>query len=81
MLAGKAVAAIAPALFYAFSVLSPCLAQGTEGSIVGAVRDATGNVIPGVDITVRKEDTGISRLLRTDEAGRYSANGVVRAGE
>lgn len=78
---GKPVAVIAAALFYALSVLSPCLAQGTEGSIVGAVRDATGGVIPGVDITVRKEDTGISRLQRTDEAGKYSANGVVRAGE
>ncbi|MFZ0427548.1 MAG: carboxypeptidase-like regulatory domain-containing protein, partial [Acidobacteriota bacterium] len=50
-----------------------CFAQGTEGSIVGVVRDALGGVIPGVDITIRNEGTGISRPLRTDEAGRYSA--------
>ena len=43
------------------------------GSISGTVQDNTGAVIPNASVTVRNADTGISRTLTTDGAGRYQA--------
>ncbi|OFV97083.1 MAG: hypothetical protein A3F68_04190 [Acidobacteria bacterium RIFCSPLOWO2_12_FULL_54_10] len=48
-------------------------AQVTTGTILGTVADTTGAVIPGTSITLRNTDTGISRTVSTDEAGRYRA--------
>src|SRR5712692_3654904 len=48
-------------------------AQVTTGAISGTVHDATGAVIPGASITIRNLDTGITRNLLSDEAGRYRA--------
>ena len=40
------------------SVLTPeATAQGTAGSVVGVVRDATDAVLPGVSVTIRHVDT------------------------
>lgn len=47
------------------------LAQVTTGTILGAVSDSTGAVIPGANVTVRNVETGITRTAITDEAGRY----------
>src|SRR5690349_8798128 len=45
-------------------------AQATA-QINGAVKDQTGAVLPGVEITVTQTDTGISRSAVSDEAGAY----------
>jgi hypothetical protein len=49
------------------------LAQVSTGTISGVVQDDTGAVIPNAAVTVRNADTGISRTLSTDAAGRYQA--------
>ena len=49
------------------------LAQGTTGSIIGTVGDATGAVIPGATVTLRNVETGITRTVNTDAEGRYRA--------
>ncbi|MBI1955761.1 MAG: TonB-dependent receptor [Acidobacteria bacterium] len=49
------------------------LAQVTTGTILGAVSDSTGAVIPGANVTIRNVETGISRTSTTDMAGRYRA--------
>ena len=49
------------------------LAQISSGTILGAVSDSTGAVVPGATITIRNLATGISRTLITDAAGRYVA--------
>lgn len=49
------------------------LAQVTTGTISGVVRDSTGAFIPGVTVTMRYQDTGITRTLVTNEQGRYQA--------
>ena len=49
------------------------LAQVTTGTIFGTITDATGAVVPGATISVRNVDTGISRTVQTDAAGRYRA--------
>jgi len=46
-------------------------AQQTSGSIRGTVTDETGGVLPGVDITARNTDTGITRVVISDDEGRY----------
>ena len=46
-------------------------AQQTTGVIRGTVADETGGVLPGVDITARNRDTGITRVAISDDEGRF----------
>jgi hypothetical protein len=46
-------------------------AQTTTGTISGAVTDETGAVLPGANLVILNEETGISRTVTTDAAGRY----------
>lgn len=48
-------------------------AQLTTGTVQGTVRDEQNSVVPGVAITVRNVETGVSRSVMTDAAGRYVA--------
>lgn len=54
------------------TALSLSLGQIATGIISGTVTDASGGVLPGVTITVRNVDTGITQSVLTDDAGRYS---------
>jgi hypothetical protein len=45
-------------------------AQDT-GRISGVVQDVSGAVIPGVAITAREAQTGLSRITETNAAGQY----------
>src|SRR3982751_4274629 len=45
-------------------------AQGTA-QISGTVKDSTGAVLPGVEVTATQTDTGISRNTVTNETGSY----------
>jgi hypothetical protein len=47
----------------------------TAGSatITGTVTDASGAVVPAVNITIRNADTGIERQTQTSDAGLYTA--------
>ncbi|MBI3940741.1 MAG: TonB-dependent receptor [Acidobacteria bacterium] len=47
------------------------LAQGTTGTISGVIRDDTGAVVPGVDVTVTETQTNIGRTALTNDQGRY----------
>src|SRR6478672_893622 len=48
-------------------------AQAVAGSQVsGVVKDASGGVLPGVDVTITKTDTGTARTVITDADGRYA---------
>jgi hypothetical protein len=49
------------------------LAQGeTTSAIVGEVRDATGAVVPGATVSITNYATGLKRIARTDDAGRFN---------
>lgn len=55
-----------------------CLASGTSwaqavasAQISGVVRDTSGGVLPGAEVTVTKTDTGLTRTVFTDENGFY----------
>ncbi|HRR57728.1 MAG TPA: carboxypeptidase-like regulatory domain-containing protein, partial [Acidobacteriota bacterium] len=52
-------------------------AQATvSGTISGTVKDPTGAVIPGVEVTITEQDTGVSRVVLTDDEGFYTAPNV-----
>jgi hypothetical protein len=55
-----------------------CLAAGscfsqtpTTGALTGTVKDSSGAVLPGVEVTVTNEATGVKRIVKTDGAGAY----------
>jgi hypothetical protein len=47
-------------------------AQTTNGSIQGTVTDPNGGAIPGVSVTARNMDTGLTQKTTTTQAGIYS---------
>lgn len=49
------------------------LAQITTGTISGIVSDETGAILPGVAITIKNLNTGLTRTVVTDDQGRYNA--------
>src|SRR5437016_3655078 len=60
------------ALFLALiSLAVPVAAQTTNGVISGIVSDAQGGVLPGVTVTGRNIETGITRTVVTESDGRY----------
>jgi hypothetical protein len=60
------------AALLAFLVSMPAYAQKITGTIRGTVTDPTGAVIPGAKVTVKNEDTGLTRSANTTSAGIYS---------
>ena len=53
-------------------VNSMLFAQGSTAAISGVVRDPTGAVIPGVAVTAKQFETGLTRAVQTDAAGNFS---------
>src|SRR5262245_52004728 len=47
-------------------------AQGSTATIVGVVRDTSGALVPGVSITVKHVDTGLTREVLSTESGGYN---------
>lgn len=52
-------------------VAAPAWAQFDGGAVLGTVRDSSGGVLPGVTVTLRSVETGISSAKTTDERGTY----------
>jgi hypothetical protein len=50
----------------------PAFAQRFSATLRGTVTDSSGAVIPGVTVTARNRDTGLTRSATTDEAGLYT---------
>ncbi|MSO19238.1 MAG: hypothetical protein EXQ56_02055 [Acidobacteria bacterium] len=63
ILLGVMLAALAPAK----------LSAQSAGTISGTVRDESSAVLPGVEVVMRNVETGFTRTVATDAAGRYSA--------
>ena len=59
------------ALFLLLSASAAFGQQADSAVIVGTVADATGAVIPGVDIQLQHPSTGTQYTTQTDEAGYY----------
>src|SRR2546423_781108 len=63
--------------------LASCLGAFAQvagmGAISGAVRDASGAVVPDAQVVVANESKGIHRAIRTSEAGVFAATALVPA--
>jgi hypothetical protein len=59
-------------LFVSLILCGSLSGQVTTGTILGVVQDPTGAVIPGVMVTAKNLDTGITRTAISDEGGRYT---------
>src|SRR5262249_18528245 len=57
-------------LVYLFLTCTVVWAQATA-QISGTVKDQTGAVLPGVEVTATQTDTGIARTTVTNETGTY----------
>src|SRR5438093_2757930 len=64
------VCVLAGLFFLNFSI-AVMLAQSTA-QVSGAVKDQTGAVLPGVEVTMTQAETGLKRITVTDETGSYS---------
>jgi len=65
------------AVFCALTILSGWLqAQSTFGTILGTVRDTTGAVVAGAQVTLTDEGTGAKRTLVTNETGSFAFKNV-----
>ena len=54
------------------AVAASAFAQtGTEGAILGVVVDQSQAVVPGAEVVVQNEETGIKRTVNTNEAGIF----------
>ena len=68
----KAMVAIAVAwIVILYSI--PALGQVARGNITGTVSDASGARIPGVVVTIVQSQTGLSRTVKTNSDGEFSA--------
>src|ERR1051326_3499100 len=47
-------------------------AQVASGTIVGTIRDSSGAIVPGVTVTSRNVETGVTRMVIAGELGNYT---------
>jgi len=58
------------------SAASIAFSQAVTGTISGTARDSTGAVLPGAQVVLLNQDTGFSRTVQSDVAGRYLATSL-----
>jgi Carboxypeptidase regulatory-like domain len=62
-----------------FAADSALLAQvGTEGAILGVVKDSSGGVIAGAEVTVTNVDTNLKKMAVTDSDGNFEVLALPR---
>jgi hypothetical protein len=61
------------ALVFLAALLAPAYGQVTGATLSGTVRDQSGGVVPSAGISIRNVATGVTRAVKTDTAGFYSA--------
>src|SRR5439155_25221480 len=59
---------------FALIALGTCLsvAQTSTATIIGTVKDTSGALIPGVSITVKQTESGLTRSVVSGERGGYT---------
>src|SRR6185503_19037155 len=68
---------VLPALMFVLCMSAPgVLAQTVTGRISGTVMDASGGVVPGVNVTVTNTETKLVRTVMSDPNGFYVATNL-----
>jgi len=73
MIAQKTITLLLPFAFFLLPSIAALAQSQTTGGITGTVKDRTGAVIAGAEVTVTSRATGDARKIPTDEAGAFSA--------
>jgi hypothetical protein len=55
---------------------SPAVSAQADSSISGAVSDSTGGAVAGAAISIRNLETGVERVVSTDDTGRFHASSL-----
>src|SRR5688572_8405862 len=63
---------MAVGFFVSILAWTSAFSQGSTAQISGTVRDQSGAVLPGVEITVTQTATGLARNALTNETGSYT---------
>ncbi|HKF66906.1 MAG TPA: carboxypeptidase regulatory-like domain-containing protein, partial [Vicinamibacterales bacterium] len=58
------------------TVASHAAAQTTSATISGTIKDETGGVLPGVEMTIKNLETGLTRSTVTDANGSFTVPGL-----
>ena len=53
------------------AVLAPSAAWAQNAQVTGTLKDGTGGVLPGVTVTARNQETGLSRTVVSEGTGTY----------
>lgn len=61
------------AVFAALFLIPVLAAQVITGQLTGRVTDPSGAVVPGVQVTVKQTETGVTRTAETNNEGYYTA--------
>ena len=64
------------ALVASVVITGTLLAQTSKGILAGVVRDQTGAVVPGAQITVTDQHTKVSRTATSSDTGAYRIEGI-----
>ena len=64
------------AILMVFLSVAGVRAQGATAQISGTVKDQSGGVLPGADVTVTQTDTSLKRSVVTDTNGSFSFPGL-----
>ena len=59
-------------VLFCFGLAAISVAQDPRGSLVGTVLDASGAVVPGVEVRATRVETGVAARGATNEAGKYN---------
>src|SRR5262245_900184 len=73
MIAKKTITLLLSFAFFLLLTIAALAQSQTTGGIVGKVKDLSGAVIFGAEVTVTSRATGDARKVRTDEVGAFSA--------
>ena len=58
------------------AVLAPSAAWAQNAQVTGTLKDETGGVLPGVTVTARNQETGLSRTVVSEGTGTYRLQGL-----
>lgn len=67
--------------FFAIAILSAsagvAAAQATSGDLVGTVRDSSGALLPGANVTIKDEATGVTTNVVAGTSGEFRASNLL----
>src|SRR5581483_6298176 len=59
------------------AMATPGFSQGLYATVTGTVSDASGALIPGVEVKATNQDTGVASTTVTNETGAYNFPGLL----